>query len=372
MRWNLLVGAVVGCLAGRLAPGETPAFFAGVDPSMLVELERAGGVYRDEGGRSADAIRVLRDHGCNLFRVRVFVRPSGDFNKVWGATQDLEQAKALGRRAKESGAQLLLDLHYSDTWADPKKQGIPAEWAGLDAKGLEGKVHDYTAAVLKEMTDAGARPDMVQVGNEVTNGMLWPAGRTSEGTAEEREGRWAEFSALLNSGARAVREASSMERPIGVMIHIDGGGRPGRAKWFFSALAKHPVDFDVVGLSFYPAWGDSMEGLRGNLRDLAEGFGKDVVVAETSYPWMAMEVDAKARAAMTWPMTREGQVAFLRDLSVALREAPKGRGRGYVWWYPEAVPVKGRFVWRKGAEALFDLEGRPLPAMGELGKAAGE
>ena len=362
---SLLPTIVLLLLAGSAsaAPATRP-FYAGADVSMLPELESAGAVYRGDDGRPGDAITILRDHGVNLFRLRLFVNPTDDFTKSWGATQDLATVRKRAKRVKASGAAFLLDLHYSDTWADPAHQIKPAVWADLHGEALEQKVHDYTAEVLAALKADGTLPDWVQIGNEITPGMLWPDGKL---TADA--GSWAALARLLSAGSRAVREAATPQHPIRVMLHVDGGDKPGRVAWWFGELAKSDADYDVIGLSYYPMWSDDADApanLKENLRVAAETFGKDVIVAETAYPHRDA---ADAKPGMRWPATPAGQAAFLRDLTAAVKATPDGRGRGVIYWYPESSPptAHGVSLWENGRCALFDAEGRPLPGLDALG-----
>jgi arabinogalactan endo-1,4-beta-galactosidase len=351
-------------------PATQPArpFYRGVDISMLPEIEKAGGIFRNDAGEPADAIKIFRDHGVNMFRVRLFVDPSKDFNKVWGATQDLPMVRTLSKRIKDAGGLLLLDLHYSDTWADGMKQAKPRAWEGKSFDELERAMHDYTAEVLADLKVAGATPDMVAVGNEIAGGIVFPDGQVLDAKSEDAPKQWANFSKLLNAGVRAVREASTPDHKIEVMIHIHGGGRPGLPKWFFGKLQQNPVDFDVIGLSVYPAWGDSFPAFADNMKELSTLYGKPVIAAETGYPWKPEE-DVKDQKLMPWPQTVEGQQTFVRDLTKLLYAAPPGTGAGFIWWYPEAIPSKGLYLWRAGAEALFDPTGKPLPALGEFAES---
>ena len=362
-----VLAAILWLTSAAAAQPATRPFYAGADVSMLPELEAAGAVYRDDA-KPGDAVRILREHGVNLVRLRLFVDPTDDFTKSWGATQDLATVRKLARRVKASGADFLLDLHYSDTWADPRHQDKPAAWADLHGEALERKVHDYTAGVLAALAADGASPDLVQVGNEITPGMLWPDGKLSP-----EAGGWAALARLVSAGSRAVREASTPQHPIRVMLHVDGGDKPGRVAWWFGELAKHAdVDFDVVGLSYYPMWADDADAfanLKENLRVAATRFGKDAVVAETAYPYR----DAPdPRPAMRWPATPAGQAAFLRDLTAAVRATPDGRGRGVIYWYPESSPptAHGVSLWEGGRCALFDSEGNALPGLDALGGGA--
>src|SRR5688500_1880442 len=193
-------------------------FIAGADISMLPEIEKAGGTFASRDGRRGDALKILRDGGVNLFRVRLFVDPDDEFNdKNYGATQDLDYVVVLARRIKATGAQFLLDIHYSDIWADPAKQHKPAAWKDLEFDALERKVYDYTASVMKALGDAAAEPDMVQVGNEIAGGMLWPDGKVLNAPKEHEARQWERFARLLNAGSRAVREASKTSgKPIRV------------------------------------------------------------------------------------------------------------------------------------------------------------
>jgi arabinogalactan endo-1,4-beta-galactosidase len=325
----------------------------------LPSLEKAGAVYRD-GGKPGDAIEILAAHGCNLFRVRLFVHPDRDFAHTGGAVQDLDSVIALARRIKGTGAAFLLDLHYSDSWADPGHQPTPAAWVGLAPAALASKVHDYTTDVLVRCAAAGVAPDLVQVGNEVTAGILWPTAQLykAQGAAEDQQ--WNTFAQLLNAGAQAVREQSATQHhPMKVVLHIHGGGRDVPV-WFFQKLQRTPVDFDIIGLSFYPAWGDSLGKLKSSLSQLIDSYHKDVLICETSYPWKPLQ-DVQ-ESAMTWPATAAGQRQFLTDLVALLHTQPGGHGLGYVWWYPEAVPLAGLNIWRGGAEGWFDGSGNLLPA----------
>ena len=197
--------------------------------------------------------------------------------------------------------------------------------------------------------------------------MLWPDGKL---TADA--GSWASLSRLLSAGSRAVREASTPLHPIRVMLHVDGGDKPGRVAWWFGELAKSEADYDVIGLSYYPMWSDdadALANLKENLRVAAETFGKDVIVAETAYPYRDA---ADPKPAMRWPATPAGQAAFLRDLAATVRATPDGRGRGVIDWYPESSPptAHGVSLWEGGRCALFDAEGRPLPGLDALGEGA--
>ncbi len=344
-------------LAGAAAAApDTDPFVRGADVSMLPELEKAGAVYRD-GGQPKDAVRILRDRGVNLFRLRLFVDPATEYSKCWGATQDLETVRALARRIRPTGATWLLDIHYSDTWADPGHQDKPAAWKGLDFPALEKRVEDYTADVVAGLKRDGLLPGWIQVGNEITPGFLWP-----DGKLDKTEASWDRFARLLRAGLRGARRPLAKEDAVRFMVHVDRGGDAGAVCWFFDGLAKRDVTgFDLIGLSFYPWWHGSLDDLKKALQ-AASAYGKDVVVVETAYPYRG-EAHWTKQKNMAWPVTPEGQKQFLADVVAAVRETPGGRGRGVVYWYPEAIPVKGLKIWNDGATALFGADGAPLPGL---------
>jgi arabinogalactan endo-1,4-beta-galactosidase len=316
---------------------------------MVPRFEELGAVYSDRG-KADDAIRIMMNHGCNAFRLRLFANPTMEEAVI----QDLPYTVKLARRIKQMGASLLLDIHYSDTWADPGRQDKPRAWEGLGPSELEAQVESYTAGVMMTMKDAGCLPDIVQVGNEITSGFLWPDGNISA-----RDDRWGRFAALLGAAARGVRRPLASGDTVQVMIHVDAGGNAATTSWFLRNIEDREVEYDLIGLSYYPWWHGGIGGLRENLRKTAEAFGKGILVVETAYPWRP----DSAGESMVWPQTPHGQREFLDDVIRAVRSAPRGLGKGVFWWYPEAIPVRGLEVWKGGSAALFDAQGRALPAM---------
>jgi arabinogalactan endo-1,4-beta-galactosidase len=334
----------------------------GSDISALERIEQGGGVFR-QGAQAGDAIAILRAHGNNVFRLRLFVNPNGTEVEV----NDLPYTIRLAQRVKAAGATLLLDFHYSDTWADPGHQVTPGAWAGLDSVALEQQVESYSADVITQLKQAGALPDIVQVGNEVDDGMLWPLGRLS-GAAADTAGRWGRFTRLLKAGIRGVRGALGPSDSVRIMLHYSQGGSYGGTQWFFDHIDAYGVPYDLIGLSYYPWWHGTLTGLQANLQATALRYSRDIMVVETSYPWRAggWEAMATNRAAMTWPISPTGQASFLRDLIEVVAAVPNGHGAGVVWWYPEAIQVPGLFIWGGGSLALFNAGGSVLPAASEF------
>ena len=349
---------LVPCIFAAQPTEGTKMFYRGVDISMLPVLESAGAKFGD--GKMDDLPVLLAANGCNLVRLRLFVDPSGDYTKTYGAVQDLASMLKLAKRVKAAGMGLLLDLHYSDTWADPEHQFKPKAWADLHGEALEKKVQAYTVETLAAFKKAGVMPEMVAVGNEIAPGMLWPDGKISykgEGAAES----WKSFARLINAGIRGVRAAEDAGRTIPVMIHIHGGGRPDAPVWFFEQLTPLVTDFQYIGLSFYPGNRETLGNLSTNLSQLATRFDKDIIVAETAYP--NAPIDELKESGLDWPQTPAGQKDFLIELQKAIHETPGGHGRGFIYWYPEAILMPKLWTWREGRLALFDKSGHPLPAL---------
>ena len=350
---------LVACGGGTNAPPEETPLppLRGADISALERIEQAGGVFRDSGA-AGDAIGILRARGSNLFRLRLFVNPSGAEVEV----NDLEYTVRMASRVAASGAGLLLDLHYSDTWADPGHQLTPAAWAALGLDSLEAEVERYTADVMARLRQVGVVPEIVQVGNEVDDGMLWPLGRIS--TAPDTVIGWQQFTRLLKAGIRGVRGGLLPGDSVRVLLHYSQGGSTGGTRWFFDHIEAYGVPYDLIGLSYYPWWHGSLAGLQANLSATAGRYGRDIMVVETAYPWRigGWEGMAPNRAAMTWPTTRTGQAKFLKDVVRAVAATQGGRGIGVLWWYPEAIEVPGLLVWGGGSLALYDAGGNLLPA----------
>ncbi|MEI9998982.1 MAG: glycosyl hydrolase 53 family protein [Verrucomicrobiota bacterium] len=328
-------------------------FLAGVDLSAAPQYEDAGVVYRD-GGEARPLLQIFRDHGANAVRLRLFVQPTGHGEAVNNLTDTI----ALARRAKALGYYLLLDLHYSDTWADPGHQQTPAAWQALKLPELAAQVHDYTAQVLAAMAKAGVAPDMVQIGNEINNGLLRPLGALDDHAIPPAQA-FDRVAALLTAGADAVREAG----PARIMIHLANGERTDRTVSFFDAISARHVPFDVIGLSYYPARGGTLGQLTTTLDRLATRFHKPVVVVETAYPRRPSDARAGV-AALTWPQTPEGQKQYLLALTETLRAVPGGLGAGFFYWHPEAVPAGRLPLWQRGDMSLFDeVRHDALPAL---------
>lgn len=331
---GLFQGGVALALA-MAAASVAGEYGIGADLSFLKGQEDAGRKFRD-AGTVKPGLRIFRDRGYAWVRLRLFHTPTGLPN-------GLAYTLAAARDAKALGFKLLLDLHYSDTWADPGAQSIPKAWAALPAAALRDSVQSYTQVTLERFAAAGAAPDMVQIGNEINNGMLWPEGRVSG---------FDRFAGLLKAGIRGVEAAASggaMPRPR-VMLHIACGGDTAATKWFFDGIAAQGVDFDAIGQSYYPLWHGTPEDLGRNLAMMGRRYAKDIWVAETAltpYPG----------GGSPFPLDDAGQAAFVRRIDSLVRAAPDGRGRGWMWWEPTGEEYLGT------SRGLFDRQGNSRPAL---------
>lgn len=362
-RWFPFAAALLLIVAPWLAQADpTPRLvLVGGDLSALAQIEKLGGIFRDAEG-PADPLVIMKQAGWNCARLRLFVEPDGRGFVV----NDLPYTLALAKRCKQHGFKVLLDLHYSDTWADPGHQHKPRRWQALPFDQLEKRVESYTADVLTAFIRQGVRPDVVQLGNEISNGTLWPDGKLHTGDGAQ----WDKLARLLKAGVRGVERVAEPGKPPLIMIHLAHGGSARHTTTFFSHMAEQGVRYDLVGLSYYPWWHGTLDQLKNNLTQTAKRLGKPIVLVETAYTWKPHRFNPdkhkNLEATMAWPQSPEGQRRFVRDVVDAVRQMPDGLGAGVVWWHPDSIPVKGHRVWMNGHAALFDEQGRALPALLEL------
>ncbi|MEJ5229151.1 MAG: glycosyl hydrolase 53 family protein [Pseudothermotoga sp.] len=344
-------------------------FIVGVDLSMLYEIERLGGKFY-ENGQQRDCLEILKNKGVNWVRLRVWNDPTDENGKpLGGGNCSRENMAQVAKRAKVLGMKVLLDFHYSDWWADPGKQNKPKAWKDLHGEDLKRAIYEYTKDVLSYMKEQDASPDMVQVGNEVNNGFLWPDGLIVGAGAGGFEG----FTELLKEAIKAVRE---FDPKIAVMIHLAEGGNNQLFRWFFDEMIKRNVDFDVIGVSFYPYWHGTLEDLKENLNDLAKRYGKKIIIAETAYAWTLLDADghpnifghiSMAEQAGYLP-TIQGQRTFLAELAQVIRQVPDDLGVGFFYWEGAWIPIKGA-GWKTNEgnpwenQALFYFNGDTLPSL---------
>ena len=348
-----------------------PEFARGMDLSLLQYLEDHGVQYK-EAEKAKDPLVIFHEHGVNYVRLRLFVSPDGKAGRVNTLLYTLKLAK----RVKLAGFRLLLDIHYSDDWADPAHQTIPAAWKHLSHPQLVEQVFTYTRDIVAAFRREGCLPDMVQVGNEITNGIMWPAGGPLSDAAHwndlsshkawpeadvHRDTLWNALTDFLKAGIRGVH-AGDPKSTIKIMIHIDKGGNQDISRHFFDNLERRGVKFDVIGLSYYPFWHGTLADLKANLTFLALTYHKDIIVAETGYDWNGGE-----QGKLPFPLTPDSQKRFLEALLRTVADTPSGHGLGVFYWAPE---------WIQGTQwngpdwsptwenrALFDKKGNTLPGL---------
>lgn len=356
-------------------------YIKGMDVSTLLEEEQCGAKYYDNGTEGG-LLDILKRYGTNYVRLRLWNDPYDEQGHPYGAgTNDLAKTIELARRAKAHQMGILLDLHYSDFWADPGKQIVPKAWKGMNTQQLEQAVYDYTLSVMNRLQEEDVSPTMVQVGNEITNGLLWPLGKKPN---------FDEIAIFINAGIRAVRKA---DPEVPIMIHLDNGGLNEMYVEWFDNYIRRGEPFEIIGLSYYPFWHGTLDELSYNMKDMAERYGKKIVVAEVSMGFsmedyrkyegreadelkgMATRPDLLAK--LTYPMTPEGQADFMQDVMERIREVDGGLG--FFYWEPGWIPVPGcgwateaalAYTGEKGPggnewanQALFDYEGNALPAL---------
>jgi arabinogalactan endo-1,4-beta-galactosidase len=330
----LILGAL---LATMVSSARGQDYAVGADVSFLAQAEHDGVVFKDNGV-ATPGLQILRNHGYGWVRLRLFHTPSELPN-------NLEYTIALAKDAKKLGFKFLLDYHYADDWADPGKQPIPKAWRGKSHNELVQAVFEYTRDTIAAFRDAGVLPDMVQVGNEITNGMMWPDGKLPE--------NWDNFAQLVYAGINGVDAGRGNGPRPKIMIHIDRGGDVKGTKLFLDKLNSYEVPYDIIGQSYYPWWHGSLNDLRSNLEFMAARYQKDIVVVETAYNWRPGNYLNKPAP---FPESPEGQRAFLDELNRVVMETPNGRGKGVFWWEPA---VKGELTIR----GLFDDHNNALPAI---------
>lgn len=329
--------------------------FLGGDISFVNEVEDGGGIYRD-GGMPTDPIQLLAAKGANIARVRLWHTPT------WTRYSTLDDVKRTLRRAKTAGMRLMLDFHYSDTWADPAKQTIPAAWEGLSLDELAQAIHDYTLDVLLQLHAEGLTPDDVQVGNEINTEIMRPADTPGDPIDWPRNIR------LINAGLAGVKRAREQTgTAMRAMLHI---AQPEHLiGWFDAAYAAGLADFDDIGLSYYPKWSVyDLAGLGETIKATHARYGKPVMVVETAYPWtqeLGLADDhllGHDAVAQGYPATPDGQRQFLIDLTQSVYNAG---GTGVVYWEPAWISTPVRPTHWENA-ALFDYDGNALPGLDYL------
>ena len=317
-------------------PTPSPYVFSkGADVSWLPQMEATGYIFHDADGTPKDGLQLLKDRGMNTIRLRVFVNPSND--KASGHCSPAETV-AMAVRAKNMGMRIMIDFHYSDTWADPAHQAKPAAWANHTLEQLKNDVYTHTYDVLNALKTAGVTPEWVQIGNEIPSGMLWPEGKI------ENNQNWNQLAVLLNKGYEATK---AMNPSIKVVIHVDQGNDNGRFKWFFDNMTTNSVKYDVIGMSYYPYWLESdytktIFDLQNNLKNMVTRYSKEVMVVEVGGDYTLVQ------------NTKDMLTAVIN----AVKAVPNNKGLGVIYWEPE-----GEKSWSGYQLNAWQSDGKPSPAL---------
>lgn len=317
----------------------------GADLSFLPEVEQEGVVFLTTANVSKDALTILKDRGCNTIRLRLWHTPEN----VHSA---LPEVAAMASRVKAAGLKLFITVHYSDTWADPGHQSTPAAWSGLSLADLKDSVYLYTKKVMTVLD-----PDYIQVGNEINGGLLWEQGRISQAAA---------FMGLVKEGCRAMREVNPSAK---IIFHFAGTNG---ADWFFDQVRANAVDYDLIGLSYYPWWhGFSLADVKTTLDALIAENNKPLLIAETAYPFSLGYADytnnlvgLPSQLMPAYPATPQGQKDFLMAIKAMLKQNSKGAG--FCYWGADWVAFRGPTATNGSAAenmALFSFTNKELPAM---------
>lgn len=336
----------------------------GADVSWLPEIERGGSKFYDTKGRKIDPLVLMRQSGLKVARVRLWVQPSDQRSSI-------NEVLALAKRIKKAGLGFVLDLHYSDWWADPGNQTLPKAWQGLTHTQLESKIGEYTATTLARFALQKTSPQWVQVGNEIANGMLWPTGKIETWSNEE----FKRLTGLLNSASAAVRASAGKPK---VMIHLETGGDSAKTEsWLRKALANSLVRPDAIGLSYYSQWGGPLSNLEKTISIVANDFNFAVAIAETAYPNTRTSttnqvLDATKAPLAGFAISASGQAAYATKSCEILRTTAASKGLG-VWWWEGFSPNRSKLADELGpsyvsSSSLVTLAGRANPAMLALGR----
>jgi len=334
----------------------------GADLSFTNQVQDYGGVFKDSGVVQ-DPYTLFKNHGTNVVRVRLWNNPN------WMATynngrvySDLADVIKTMQRAKAVGMAVCLDLHYSDTWADPNNQNVPAAWVGLPISTLQDSIYQYTLFVLNVCKSNNLTPEMIQIGNETNQGMLWPVGKVTNND-------FTAFAKLLQSGIKAVRDfsATSAIKPL-IILHV---AQFQNADWYANGVTQAGVtDFDILGISHYADYTTlaSMSEVSTNISILKAKYHKKMMLAEASYPWTLLNADhynnISNAAFASYPISPQGQFQYMKDLT---QQVISGGGAGVMYWAPDWISTSMKDKWGTGSSwdnnTFFDFSGNTLPGI---------
>ncbi|NOS68345.1 MAG: arabinogalactan endo-1,4-beta-galactosidase [Verrucomicrobia bacterium] len=359
MRWKPTICSLAGLLLAAAAAAQE--FLAGADLSHLAFFEDRGIVYRADG-QTQDAVTILKNRGINCVRLRLYTSSAAQAQAdPYNYANNLAYTLPLAVRVKNAGLKLMLDFHFSDTWADPGHQTKPAAWMNLSFVQLPPQLRSYCSNTIASLRDAGALPDYAQIGNETTSGLLWTDGQV--GGAYENVTQWSQFGALIKAAIQGVKDAAGATPPK-FIIHLDRGGDWATTQWFFDHLNAQAVSYDMIGQSYYPFWHGSLDDLRNCLTNAVQRYNKPVIVAETDFPY------SNSTNLLGFTASTNGQVDYLVALAQVVRGLPGRKGAGIFWWAAEYQALSGYNLAGFHRRSLFGPDGNVLPAATALGQLA--
>ena len=337
-----------------------PVFYKGMDLSFQPEQENYNVVYKNENNTPISVLPFIKQKGCNLVRLKLWVNSSNGYNT-------LSQVKAYALRLKSNGLGFMLDLHYSDTWADPSWQSPPAAWQNLTLDELKTQVYNYTKQVLTEFKNQGTTPEFVQIGNETDSGFLWNYGKVWNQYANN----FVNFAALFNKGSQAVREVCGPTTKV-IFHHSSADG----CFYFLNQLSSFPIDYDVIGVSYYPQFQTKDLVLwQSKLNLLASSFNKEVMVVEVAYPFttnfndnLTNFIGSTNQIIPEYAASPQGQKEFLQKIITIIKAVPNKKGIGFVYWAPDWISFSGNAASSMGGsswenQCLWDFNNKALPGL---------
>ena len=335
-------------------------FYKGMDLSFQTELEDYNITYKDKNGVPVELLDFVKDNGTNLVRL-----------KLWHTSQDgentLDDVKAYTQRIKVKNMDFLLNFHYSDYWADPGTQNPPVAWQNMSFEELKVAIYNYTKDVVQQLKNQNTLPDIIQIGNETDSGFLWDFGKVWNNFNDN----WPNYTALVSEAIRAIREVDT-NNSVTIMLHHSSVEN---AIYFFTELEPYNLDFDMIGLSYYPQFQiKNLDLVQFKINELATTFNKDILMVEVAYPFTFNWNDNSnnyigddSQILSEFPATPQGQKAYFEWLVQAIKNIPNNKGRGFCYWAPDWVAFSGNEVtstqgsaWENQCMFNFNYEALPV------------
>ncbi len=342
-------------LASILNAQEYNNIIKGIDISSLQQIEDNNGKFY-QNGIEKDPLKIFKENGINTVRLRLWHNPQSSYN-------NFSKTLIFAQRIKNMGLNFILDFHYSDSWADPSQQVKPNKWKELTFDELKDSVYLYTKFVVGSLKQQNTIPEIIQIGNEITCGFLWDDGKICDSFNNEEQ--WNKFSDLIKEGIRGVNESLTNEDSVKIMLHIDNGGNNEICRWFLDNLNQTEISYDIIGLSFYPWWHGSLDDLKYNINDLSLRYDKEIIIAETAYPWTLNWNDNthniignSDQLLVDYPASVEGQKRYIEEL-LKITTSQNNNLLGLVYWEPAWISTQSfGSSWEN--LALFDFKGEVL------------